>query len=903
MALSPGAHLGPYEILAAVGEGGMGEVYRAHDSRLGRDIAIKVLPVAAAADEERRGRFEREARAVAALNHPNIVTIHAVEEADGVPFFTMEYIEGRTLRDLIPAHGLPLDQLIKIAIPLIDAVSSAHQRGILHRDLKPANVMLTADGRVKVLDFGLAKLKEALDQPAGETKATTEATGEGHILGTVAYMSPEQAEGRPLDQRSDVFSLGVVLYEMATGQRPFGGDTNMSVISSILKDAPGSVTDLRPELPRDIGRIIRHALSKDPERRYQTAKDLRNDLEALKADLDSGELQASGARPASLAKRRWPWWAWVTAILSAGALVVAGIVAARYLGTPAAAPAARPFGDVKLTRLTSDRNTANAVAISPDGRYVAQAFVDQGRQGLRVRQIDSSATVQVVAPDDVLVVGVTFTPDGNRLCYTAYRKGNDIATLYEVPVLGGMPPRRLLEDVDRIGGFSPDGKRFAFLRVFPGKSSEVLIANADGSGQRTLAVRRPPSEFVFANTAWSPDGRVIAAAAHDGPDRKTVLFAIDSATGAMQPIGPKRWDVVTCLRWLPAGAGLLVAATDRNVNDRVQIWVVDYPAATARGITNDLAAYVQLDLAADGHTLVATRAETEGGLWLGPAGQPSRAAKLASIPGNVRGAPVRWMADGRIVYSARVGGDDDIWITRFDGTDVRQLTASPGLDAGPSVAPDNRHVVFTSARDGSAKIWRMDPDGGRQTPLTSGPMDRSPVVSADSRSVYYVRGDQPLEPLYRVSIDGGTPTLFSLPAHDETEANVPAGFSPLAPSPDGTLLLGVYWDHKEGRNRLAIVAADGRGPARQFDAAIEMGSVSVAWTPDGRTVTFARTTGGAPSLWRQPIDGGAPARVASFTSGDVITAHAWSPDAKLLAMVRLVTSRDVVIIRDQRPRQ
>ena len=578
MTLSPGARLGAYEILTAIGEGGMGEVYRARDTRLGRDIAIKVLPVAAASDEERRGRFEREARAVAALNHPNIVTIHAVEEADGVPFFTMEYIEGQTLRDLIPAHGLPLDQLLKVAIPFTDAVSAAHQRGILHRDLKPANVMLTVDGRVKVLDFGLAKLKEALAQQPDETRAVTEATGEGRILGTAAYMSPEQAEGKPIDARSDVFSLGVVLYEMATGQRPFKGDTNVSVISSILKDTPGSVTELRPELPRDLGKIVRHALNKDPEHRYQTAKDLRNDLEALKADLDSGELPASGARPAAREKPRWPRWAWAAATIAVGALAAGGMLASRYLSAPAAplAPAAEAFSEITITRLSSDGQAGWVAAVSPDGRYVAHVFIDQGRHGLRVRQTETSATAQVVAPGDVAIRGVTFTPDGSRVSYIAYPGGSGVASLYEVPLLGGTP-RKLLEDIDSSVAFAPDGSRFAFIRGFPSKSSSVMVASADGTGERTLVDRKAPNEFAITDPAWSPDGKVIAAAAYDGSPQRTILIAVNSATGAVQTIGSRQWDNVSTLRWLPGSAAFLVTARDCRVSDQSQIWLIEVP--------------------------------------------------------------------------------------------------------------------------------------------------------------------------------------------------------------------------------------------------------------------------------------------------------------------------------------
>ena len=279
MALAPGARLGSYEILSLVGSGGMGEVYRARDSKLNRDVALKVLLEREAGDPQRRARFAREAQSVAALNHPNIVTIYSVEEADGIPFLTMELVGGRAL---------------KIAIPLADALTVAHASGITHRDLKPANIMVGVDGRVKILDFGLAKLHEPANAALRTASlATTEHdTGEGRIVGTPAYMSPEQAEGKPLDHRTDIFSFGVILDEMATGERPFQGGTTVSVLSSIIKDTPRSVTALNPALPRDIGRIIHRALVKDPEHRYQTARDLGNDLEDLRRDLDSGELLA-----------------------------------------------------------------------------------------------------------------------------------------------------------------------------------------------------------------------------------------------------------------------------------------------------------------------------------------------------------------------------------------------------------------------------------------------------------------------------------------------------------------------------------------------------------------------------------------------------------------------------------
>jgi len=271
MPLTPGTRLGPYEILAPLGAGGMGEVYRATDTKLGRDIALKVLPAEMAHDPERLARFRREAKALAQLDHPNIVTIHSVEECDGVHFLTMQLVEGQPLDRLIPASGLPIEQIVEIASALGDALAAAHEKGIVHRDLKPANVMVSNEGRVKVLDFGLAKDVRAAN-PGDATLTSASQTQVGVVMGTPAYMSPEQTSGRPLDHRTDIFSLGIVLHEMATGRRPFEGSSSAELVSAILRDTPPSVTDLRPDLPSDLARIIRRCLEKDPRHRVQTAR-------------------------------------------------------------------------------------------------------------------------------------------------------------------------------------------------------------------------------------------------------------------------------------------------------------------------------------------------------------------------------------------------------------------------------------------------------------------------------------------------------------------------------------------------------------------------------------------------------------------------------------------------------
>ena len=319
-----GRTLSHFKILEKLGSGGMGEVFVAEDTKLSRKVALKVLPSETASDPERRRRFEQEAKTVAALNHPNIVTIHSVEEAEGIHFITMELVRGKTLTELIPRKGLPLSRFFEVTIPLADAVSAAHGQGIVHRDLKPDNLMVSDEGRLKILDFGLAKLKREFVESGISELPTQSATQEGRILGTVAYMSPEQAEGKKVDHRTDIFSIGIILYKMVTGERPFKGDTSASILSAILKDTPRSVSALNPKLPSNLARIIKRCLVKDPEHRYQTAKDVRNELEELKQEVESGEV-VEGVRAAV------PRSKWLIPAVALAAAVVAGIALSRRL--------------------------------------------------------------------------------------------------------------------------------------------------------------------------------------------------------------------------------------------------------------------------------------------------------------------------------------------------------------------------------------------------------------------------------------------------------------------------------------------------------------------------------------------------------------------------------------------
>jgi len=388
--LDAGTRLGAYEIVARIGAGGMGEVYLARDTRLGRSVALKVLPPTLADDGERRRRLEREAQAAARLNHPNIVTLFSFEETDGVAFLTMEYVEGDPLSSHISRTGMPLDRLLPVAIAIADAVAAAHRAGIVHRDLKPSNVMLTSSGsRAKVLDFGLARLHGAVIDAQAAT-GTAPITDVGHIVGTIAYMSPEQAEGRETDGRSDIFSLGVMLFEMATGQRPFSGDSSISVITSILRDTPPVVSDVKPTLPIEFARIVRRCLQKEPDRRYQTAVDLRNALEEVKQDSESG-VSASTAAPRSPGgSRRW------IPIGAAAAAMALAVLSVWAVGSRSSGHAPDGIVEIRERQVTSNPIDTPVffAAISPDGRYLAYSDI----QGLHLRFVDTGETRTVPVP-------------------------------------------------------------------------------------------------------------------------------------------------------------------------------------------------------------------------------------------------------------------------------------------------------------------------------------------------------------------------------------------------------------------------------------------------------------------------------------------------------------------------
>jgi Tol biopolymer transport system component len=899
-----GTTIGHYRILDRLGKGGMGEVYLAEDLKLGRRVALKVLPRDLVTDGTWRPRFEREARAVAALNHPNIVTLHAIEDIDGVAFFTLELVEGKTLAELVPQGGLPLDRLLTYAIPLADAVGAAHQRGITHRDLKPLNVMVGHDGRVKVLDFGLAKVAEQELADQGMTSPATELTGAGRILGTTAYMSPEQAEGRAVDPRSDVFSLGVMLYEMATGERPFKGDTQVSLLSAIIKDTPKPLTDLKQELPRDIARIVKRCLAKDPEDRYQTAKDLRNDLRALKTDMDSGDLQlASGpatpiARPAASAGRRSAPTLAIVGVLAVGALAAGGYWLARRPGaattSPPAAAAGDAFTSVALNRLTST-GTAGISAMSDDGRYVAYVVVEDGKEGLWLRQTATSSNVSIVPAQDARYSGVAFSPDGNYVYYSYYPRGENFGALYQVPVLGG-GARRLIEDVDGTVSFSPDGKRFAFLRgLVDSGGAEIIVADASSMAVRVLASRKGPATYPLLSLSWSPDGRTIAVPGTQEGRLHGELVFVDAESGKERVLDTPDWRAVTHVAWMPDGKGLLVNAQESTGEQSSQIWYMAYPEGTTQRVTSDLSTYTGLSLSKDGRSFVSVRNELRARVYVVPDGDVKHAQPLTTGAGTDDGVPgIAWTPDGRLVYASSAGGDMDIWIMNADGSGRVQLTTTKGNDVAPRVTPDGTTVVYVSEGEGTAGLWRMDIDGGRPRRLVEGAVAYRPVLSANGTTVYY--SDRKRQN-YRVSIEGGTPEklsdLLTAPPDGAAPA-LPKGFHEPAPSPDGKWIAGHYIDDSQRGERTALLAL-GRAEAPRLLKDVR---VPVQWTSDSRGLLYVDTRQGVSNIWRRALDAQAGSQVTAFTN-DRIFSYALAPDQRQWVIVRGEVSADVVLVAER----
>jgi serine/threonine protein kinase len=924
--LSSGARLGPYEIHSSLGAGGMGEVYRARDPRLGRDVAIKVVPEILAASAHVLERFDREARAVAALQHPNICVIYDVgETGDRRVFIVMELLDGETLHQRLHGGPLAIVTLVDIGIAIADALDAAHSAGIIHRDIKPANIFLTSRGP-KLLDFGLAKSAPVNAGPSRLPTLPPEAhlTEPGSTVGTVAYMSPEQVRGEAVDARTDLFSLGTVLYEMATGRPPFIGATHGAVSGAILYQTPPSPRQSRADLLPQLDSLIVKALEKDRELRYQTASDLRADLKRIKREIESnqrlagtdqagrstgfasphshesidaqtsltvtsdtqppvaraGSDSSSDAQMVAAIARRHPRV--IATIVATGVAVLAGVV---YVLSQRHAPSNDPtavtasFANAQIIQLTSSGN-AERPAISPDGKYVAYIQHENNAYSVWIRQTTTASNVQIVAPQsEVVIDGATVTPDGSFVDFLR-REAGKTRELWRVPFLGGTA-RRLIDNIESPVGWSPDGQQMAFVRANGAPAdrfSALVIADGDGSHERVLDVRRLPALFVSPGSFpayrtlsnrpdWAPDGRVIALLGIDARSARAPQLVVVDVRSGSEHVVPLSVRLHLGLAWLNAES--LVLNQEEQAGAPSQLSLLMYPSGQLSRLTNDLSSYLGVSVTADRASLVTTQYTPRSTIWVGDASGRQGTEVVSAVRGLVNAA---WAGD-RVVYS--------------DGSIVSVVSERPvsgqkiAEGVGAAATADGRTIVFQALNQRGGGLARVDADGRHRVQLVSG-QATGPVVTGDDRSVIFVSGRSGQQSLWMVPIEGGTPTEFVRGA--------------LAPSisPDGRSLL--FTARGDGDRQTLVMCDLPACTARRTLSPLPGAAGRVRWAPDGRSVAY-RDAATQANLWVQPLDGSPPHQLTHFATDRTISSFAWSRDGARLAIARELITNDIVLFK------
>jgi eukaryotic-like serine/threonine-protein kinase len=914
-----------YRIVEKIGAGGMGAVYKAEDVNLNRFVALKFLADDVASDSQALSRFQREAKATSALNHPNICTIHEIGEDNGRPFIVMEFLDGHSLKKRIESGPLPLDKLLDAGIQVANALDTAHAHGIVHRDIKPANIFCIRGGQVKVLDFGLAKILSPRRAGIGMTdSALPTATEEellsslGTAMGTVMYMSPEQAMGEELDARTDLFSFGAVLYEMSTRALPYRGTTSAATFDAILHRAPVPPTRLRPDLPAEFERIVHKALEKDRRLRYQHASDLRADLQRLKRDTDSGPAvvaqresgdQSDRSAPSPLERvptakdssaKRASSSSVVPTVAKehksglAGAILGAVVVLAAagygvYALLHRAQPA--PFSDFTITQVTNT-GKCQAVAISPDGKYLLIVYEEKGKQSLWLRHIPTNSDTQVIAPADTSYQDLIFSPDGN---YIYFRKANNKSgtgfDLFRAPVLGGVP-QTVVGDVDTGISFSPDGKRIVFTRANDPEAGKslVLTSFADGADEKLLFAG-PTSESA-GDFAWSPNGKQIAFLPY-APGGSGTIQLVDASSAKIQTFARFPEFALVNLLWLPNTRGLLTTYQPGGSPHppRLQIGFIANPTGEFRPVTKDTNGYGTLSISADGKTLATIQQRaTQTFYTLPDEGFSGRTPSPA--PAQSKNSLFFGWASNNSVYF-----DDILVRASVDGKERTTLVNDPDRHIyQPIACPEGRYIAFVwrgRPESGRVNIWRVDADGANLKQLTRGAADVGPNCSPDGRWVYYTDVKSP--DIRRVPIEGGESEIVPGSAVPGMTVGVPG----VGISPDGKLLAFVALKGgNEGLIKIAIVNLVSGSAAETRILDPDPRIVMLArFTPDSRSVVYTIRETGADNLWLQPLDGSPGHQITAFTS-DTIQNSGYSPDGKTLGVMRSHVEFDVVLLRD-----
>jgi serine/threonine protein kinase/Tol biopolymer transport system component len=932
---------GPYKVKKLLGRGGIGTVFLAEDARLERPVALKILPSTIGDTQRLVLRFQQEAKAASAITHENVAHVYEFGSHESLYYLAMEYVEGKTLRELLNSKSVDLMCAVKIALQIAKALRAAHRAGITHRDIKPENIMVASvsgdsgDSGVKVLDFGLAKLSDKRRKT--NDSASLLETIPGVIVGTTAYMSPEQARGKKVDERTDIWSLGVVLYEMLEGTRPFDGETPSDIKAAILREKPPPLGVGR-EIPL-FQTIIDRALEKEVSARYQSADEIVSDLKIAQRQvydyLNPGKSAAAmpktdspAAENNSPAKKNDLIFGSRLILGVALILVFAALFAAAALfwqkksENGSAARSSLPVVVRESERVNIGGRVVRA-AFSKDGRQIVYAAEELGRQGLFLRETSSenlpAAIKTLIAPAERRFVGVAFAPDGKYVYYGAANAGESSASLYRIALKGGAAaaavgrPEKILSKIETAPGLSPDGRQVVFLRLSDDESHEMLIiAETDGGAERVLHTRRMP-DFIshLAQPVWSPDGQYILSSTGTHNQNKipeSVPTVIRVADGAVTPVLTQPWAEIWQTDWLPDGSGFILTGRPDNSFENKQLWLVSYPNGELTRLTNDFNDYYGVSVARQsdgGGFQVATMIlERTANLWTVAAAPadakqqqqqqpPPSSRQLTEIGDNGYGAA--WARDDTIFFGSTANdGNPDIWAFDRNGNNRQRLTASPFAEKYPSVAAgDDRFVFYISEQSGVKSLWRMNrADGADARLLAQGVSSQPFTVAPDGKFVYYHSYFDGRGALWRVAAEGDAPP--------EKLADGVLQFP--AVSPDGKLIVtsSPSEDGKESRlvireieNISRIVRVLTPAPTINLSPSAP---TPLRWTPDGKSIAYVVTQKGVGNVWMQPIDGGEPKPLTKFTERRVYSFD-WSPDGREIVCARGEQTRILTLLR------